>query len=295
MWDSLACPDCGEPLARSEGGAGCISCGSAYSYTDWGALDLRVTRPIRKLLEFNVGPGTTVDLDVPVRPLVQHPSPQVDFEEIVIPHHLTKDLMSYFPQAQSEESLMLDLGSGSGIHREICEHAGFEYVSLDYYSKEAQILGDAHALPCLSNTFEMVLSIAVLEHIQYPFVMMREVHKVLKPAGKLIGTVAFMEPFHGNSYYHHSHLGTLNSLKFAGLKVEQVASSISWSVLKAQAHLGLFPAMPPSIANILIFPLYLLHRLWWLTARRVDDRASEERRILKTSGSFSFIAAKEPK
>ena len=124
--------------------------------------------------------------------------------------------------------------------------------------------------------------------------MMREVYKVLKPGGKLIGTVAFLEPFHGNSYYHHTHLGTLNSLAFGGFKVEKLASSKQWSVLGAQARMGLFPAMPTAVANALIFPLYFLHRLWWRIAGIVDSRATEERRILKTSGAFAFIATKEP-
>ena len=122
----------------------------------------------------------------------------------------------------------------------------------------------------------------------------REVYKVLKPGGKLIGTVAFLEPFHGNSYYHHTHLGTLNSLAFGGFKVEKLASSKQWSVLGAQARMGLFPAMPTAVANALIFPLYFLHRLWWRIAGIVDSRATEERRILKTSGAFAFIATKEP-
>ncbi len=189
---------------------------------------------------------------------------------------------------------MLDLGSGGGIHREACEHAGFKYVSLDYGTSAAQILGDAHALPFLSDTFEFVLSIAVLEHIQYPFVMMREIYKVLKSGGKLIGTVAFLEPFHGNSYYHHTHVGILNSLAFGGFKVEKLASSKQWSVLRAQARMGLFPTMPTPVANAIVYPMYSLHRLWWWIAGTVDGRATEERRILKTSGAFAFIATKEP-
>ena len=137
VWDALSCPHCGQPLSKSNSGADCTSCGSSYVYSEWGSLDLRCIRPKTQVLEFNLGSSSPLELDLPGRPLTLHPNPEVDFSGVSIPHHLSKELMSYFPRAQSRESLMLDLGSGGGKHREVCEHAGFEYVSLDYSSSAA--------------------------------------------------------------------------------------------------------------------------------------------------------------
>lgn len=82
------------------------------------------------------------------------------------------------------------------------------------------------------------MSMAVLKHLQYPFVAMREVQRILKAGCPFFGTVAFQEPFQRDSYYHHSHLGTLNTLLAAGFEAQKIAPNDKWPVLVAQAHMG---------------------------------------------------------
>ena len=272
----------------------CTVCGQEYRYTDRGQLDLRLRKVKPLHLQFQLGEKIQDAKRVIRSKLPRNPRPEVDFSTLKVPWHLSEELLSYFPRAKPEKSLMLDLGCGSTIHRRICEHAGFDYVGLDYDSPKAMILGDAQALPFKDNSFQFILSVAVLEHIRYPFVMMKEAYRVLKPGGMFIGTVAFLEPFHGDSFYHHTHLGTLNSLRFAGFNVEAIAPVRGWSVLLAQATMALFPKLPRAISRSLIFPLDKLHRLWWrlgyaLTGSRTS---SEEYRLLRTAGAFSFIASK---
>lgn len=132
----------------------------------------------------------------------------IDFSEIHVPYDpstLSKELISYFPKGNGDYAL--DLGCGKAVHREICEHAGFKYIGLDYDTPEASIIGDAHSLPFKDNSIDFIISFAVFEHLQYPFVAAYEAFRVLKDNGSFIGTIAFLEPFHANSYYHHTHLG----------------------------------------------------------------------------------------
>lgn len=290
LWDILVCPSCGKPLEKTNQGALCNNCKLDYEYTDSGSLDLRLKKPKKFQYEFELGTTLFPEAGFNFDTLTQNHTPQVDFSNIAVPWHLTKEIMSHFPKAISKSSLMLDLGCGDTIHRDVCRYCGFEYVGLDSASEKASILGDAHSLPFKDESFEFILSIAVLEHIRYPFVMMKEVYRVLKPKGKFIGTVAFLEPFHGDSFYHHTHIGTYNSLREGGFEIEQIAPSKEWSVLVAQSSMGLFPKMPSFFAKALVFPLLFIHKLWWKIGSKLTPKASEKTRIILTTGAFTFIA-----
>ena len=292
IWEKLVCPYCMRSLEKTSRGAKCDHCRAQYGYLDTGSLDLRLKRPKKYHLDFEIETPLLPESGFHFKVLPKNTMPEIDFSNVGVPQHLTKELMSYFPRAKEKNSLMLDLGCGHTIQRKACEHCGFEYVGLDYDSPYAPILGDAQSLPFKENSFEFVLSIAVLEHIRYPFVMIREVKRVLKPHGKFIGTVAFLEPFHNNSFYHYTHLGTYNLLHYGGLKVEHVAPSNKWSVLVAQAKMSLFPKMPLFLSRSLVLPLQTLHKLWWRFVSRKSRKINMNDRILKTSGDFSFIATK---
>jgi SAM-dependent methyltransferase len=188
--------------------------------------------------------------------------------------------------------MALDLGCGIGLHRAVCEKLGYDWVGLDYGEIEAPILGDAHALPFASQSFDFILSLAVLEHLQYPAVAMNEAWRVLKPGGAFIGTVAFLEPFHGNSYYHHTHLGTLNSLRSAGFEVSHIAPSTTWTVLQAQAEMAFFPRMPAWLRSALIAPLQFAERVWWRLAALLGKVEDPMINVVRTSGMFAFVATK---
>lgn len=111
---------------------------------------------------------------------------------------------------------MLDLGGGRGILRSAIEQRGFLYVNLDIQSfenKEPTIIGDAHCLPFLDNSFDVVVSKDTLEHFAEPQRAVNEVHRVLKFDGYFIIWVPFMHPFHGDDFYRYSPLGLQYLLK----------------------------------------------------------------------------------
>lgn len=267
-------------------------CQSTYEYTISDAIDLRLKQPKTVTYDIELATSLLPRSGFNFDPLPYNTCAEVDYFSVPIPGNLSKEILSYFPRSKAEKGLMLDLGCGSTVHREVCEHAGFEYVGLDYKSNDAPILGDAHSLAFKNESFEFVLSVAVLEHIRFTFVTMREAYRVLQPGGRFIGTVAFMEPFHNSSFYHHTRLGTYNSLQEGGFEITRIAPNKTWSALTALADMVLFPQMPRLLSKSIVMPVQLAHNTWWNIGGLFSREASETMRMTYTAGSFTFIAVK---
>ncbi len=292
IWDILVCSYCGHELEKTNDGANCPACGSKYGYSKNGSLDLRLNWLKKYPTEFELGTPLLPSSGFQFDPLQANPSQLVDFSGMEIPRHLSRQILSYFPKAKSQESMMLDLGCGKAVHKAVAEHAGFEWVGLDYDLLEAPIRGDAQALPFRDNSFEFILCVSVIQYLRFPFVMIWEAQRVLKPGGKLIGTVPFLEPSHGVSFYHFTHLGMYNLLQHGRFTIEKLAPSETWSSLKAQTSMGMFYGMPRWMARAIVYPLELMHKFWWLGAALVKRRPLENMRIRHFTGSFTFIAFK---
>ncbi|MBL0060222.1 MAG: class I SAM-dependent methyltransferase [bacterium] len=112
---------------------------------------------------------------------------------------------------------VLSFGSGDGGDRAWLERAGYELVCFDIYPGPfTDVVCDGHELPFADAQFDIVVSTAVFEHLYNPFQAAREIHRVLKPGGTLVGSAAFLEAYHANSYFHMSHLGLTEVFRRAG-------------------------------------------------------------------------------
>jgi SAM-dependent methyltransferase len=295
----LVCPDCGSPLAPAAAGFSC-TCGLDYPDARENQPDLRLKRPKTVPLDVVVGEDWPAGPPGGYVPLGMHPTPEVDFTSVAMPKHVSAEILSHLPRAGKAEALALDLGCGKAVHREILEHAGYGYVGVDHDRAKAPMLADAHALPFADDTFELAISIAVLEHIRHPLVMAGEVMRVLAPGGVFIGTLAFLEPFHKMSVYHMTHLGVLNVLHHAGFAIRAIAPGGDYHAMKAMARMHLFrwdmpafPGMRKKLSDLPVRPVYWLHKLYWRACRRKwPEAASEANRILHGTGDFTFIAVK---
>lgn len=94
------------------------------------------------------------------------------------------------------EGLVLDCGAGS--KGQYLENV-YNLEIVPYSSTDVLAVGEY--LPFKDNTFDAVLSVAVLEHVRDPFRCADEIIRVLKPGGDLLCAMPFMSPLHG--YPHH--------------------------------------------------------------------------------------------
>ncbi|HYM61805.1 MAG TPA: class I SAM-dependent methyltransferase [Thermoanaerobaculia bacterium] len=133
---------------------------------------------------------------------------------------------------------LLDLGCGPRDQAVPAAYFGADYVGIDFASPEADLLADAHAIPFRDDTFHLVLSYAVLEHLYNPFLAVTEVARVLRPGGRFFGTVSQGEPFH-DSFFHHTALGLMAVFCAAGLRPLRLWPS--YDTLHALAGMGRYP------------------------------------------------------
>jgi len=88
------------------------------------------------------------------------------------------------------------------------------------------VVGAGEVLPFKDNSFDVVISIAVLELVKDPFVCAAELLRVLKPGGYLYCAVPFLQPYHAhpNHFYNMTHQGLRNLFKapLSDIRVEVI-------------------------------------------------------------------------
>lgn len=107
---------------------------------------------------------------------------------------------------KNRNGLILDCGAGNRnkYYKNVINLEIVDYPSTD-------VLAVGEKLPFKDNSFDAVISIAVLEHVKYPWMCANEILRVLKPGGDLICCVPFLQPLHG--YPHHYYNMTAQGLQ----------------------------------------------------------------------------------
>ena len=96
-----------------------------------------------------------------------------------------------------ENGMILDCGGGN---RQLDDD---RYINLEYLKFELpDVFANAHKLPFKNNSFDLILSQAVLEHMYNPFQAVKELHRVLKADGIIWAEMAFMQPLHAVPYHY---------------------------------------------------------------------------------------------
>src|SRR5688572_7417485 len=91
---------------------------------------------------------------------------------------------------------LLDVGCGEKPYAPVFEHAA-EYVGLDTAEHaHADLVGPIESIPAEDASFDLVLCIQVLEHVDDPAQGIRELHRVTRPGGRVLLAT------HGAMVYH---------------------------------------------------------------------------------------------
>src|SRR5207249_1667464 len=114
---------------------------------------------------------------------------------MILPEGFPNVVHSFAKKIVSEYDIkgpVLDIGAGSKPVEYIFEPR--KYVGLDL--KDADIIADAHDIPLEDNSYPTVVTWESLEHMENPFMIFKEMSRVLSSGGHLILTTVWQWPIH---------------------------------------------------------------------------------------------------
>ncbi|AWK02990.1 class I SAM-dependent methyltransferase [Flavobacterium crocinum] len=134
-----------------------------------------------------------------------------NLESFIIRKEILKAVQDAAPQFKGK---VLDSGCGSMPYKEIIlqnkkvdSYVGLDIDSgLNYDNAKPDFFWDGVNMPFESESFDVVMSTEVLEHVPDPDAYLLEVKRVLKPGGLFFFTVPFLMSLHEvpNDYYRYT-------------------------------------------------------------------------------------------
>jgi SAM-dependent methyltransferase len=123
---------------------------------------------------------------------------------------------------------VLDVGCGHRPYEKTYFSGGAQYVGTDYLSDRSKpdIVSSGLALPFTEGSFDTVVSTEVLEHVPDPLAALKEMRRVVRPAGHLVLSAPYYWPRHEvpYDYFRYPYDGFLNLLARANWKVQRLFS-----------------------------------------------------------------------
>ena len=99
-----------------------------------------------------------------------------------------------------EDPLVLDVGGRHQPYRSLFTNKGLRYIAADLRPTAlVDVLANGEALPFARDTFDLVISSQVLEYVSNPFMFVAEIHRVLKPGGRLLLSAPAIYPIDSDS------------------------------------------------------------------------------------------------
>ena len=192
-----ACPHCHAALAWNLNDAFCETCGRRFP----------VACGVPRFVEWNIEKTADSDFQDDVMSNRSCAAKLYNWgRKFLSSEYMARDHVSEFLGGAAQGSIIVELGAGSRRLRE-------DVINVDLFAfPHVDITADIAMLPFKDNSIDFIILDTVLEHVPEPQRIISEVHRTLRPAGKVISITPFIFPYHG--YPKHYYNYTADGLDF---------------------------------------------------------------------------------
>lgn len=124
-------------------------------------------------------------------------------------------------------ALVLDAGAGTSPYKALFNHAQYESADFEQVDKAyaaSTYVCDLKAIPVENCRFDFIVFNQVMEHLPNPKTVLAELHRVLKPGGKMIYTGPFFYEEHEQPYdfYRYTQFGLRELFSSTGFVIDRL-------------------------------------------------------------------------
>ncbi len=139
---------------------------------------------------------------------------------------------------------VVDIGAGTAKYKSMILSKASSYTSFDVVpGKNIDVVGDVLAMPFENESFDTVISTQVLEHVEKPWVMIKEIKRILKLQGICILTAPFLVSYHPDptDFFRYTKEGITSLFKNEGFEIIEAGTyNRLFSTFLEIIHIGYF-------------------------------------------------------
>lgn len=201
---TLACPiDRGRLVNDGPAWLRCSECGTKYPIVSGVPVLINDANSAFAVADYLGGPGYAgasygrdADRALGLRRLGRRIARRLGDVQSSIAYPGPEDALAHI-RAGTPSPAVLVIGSGGcrlGAAEDRVVHTDVAFAA------EVDAIADAHDLPFESNSFDLVIAVAVFEHVADPARCAAEVVRVLRPGGHIYAVTPFLQPVHMGAY-----------------------------------------------------------------------------------------------
>lgn len=166
-------------------------------------------------------------------------------------------------------------------------------INLDIRKTQlTNVIGDAIALPFIDNQFDGIIAQATLQYTKVPALVVKEIHRVLKPGGYVYIEAPFFEPFYPN--HNDKYRFTKTGLQTLFEEFQEIECNINQGPASTfTTAIVEFGAISLSFNNTLLYKVLLTILRWLFFPLKYLDILLVKTKFAYFISGYSYLGKKK--